>query len=157
MQYTHTSIQIHTHTHTRAVPRTHVRCRCGGRHAETRASLITSSLLSHPPFSPLTSQVQGLEGGAGGEHLGQRHAGCLSLRALQHVEVACRTRPAHVHTYTNTYPSVIVYLSQTHPKTRTARHSRVAGGIVLATPLALPSHPLSLLLPCTISVDRQGH
>jgi len=52
MQHTHTSIQTHTHTHPRAVPHTHVPCRCGGRHTETGASLITTPMPSqHLPHS----------------------------------------------------------------------------------------------------------
>ena len=144
--HAHTSIQTHTHTHTPAVPHTHT-CDADAEVGTRRQEHPSSSPLCPPGISSLTSKVQSLEGGAGGERLGQRRAGRLPFRALQHVRVACRPRPAHVHTYTNIYPSVIVYLSHTRPKTRTARHSRAAGGIVLATPPALPYPPLSLPTP----------
>jgi len=137
MHDAHTHIQTHTCTHTRAVPHTHVRCRCGGKHTETGASLITTPLPSqHLPHSRERFRVWREEQAASAWASAVQAASPSAPSSMSRL-TAAPAPPMCTHTPTYTHQSL--YTCRTHiPKH--AQHATAGRQAASCSPHLLPLH-----------------
>ena len=65
--------------------------------------------------------AQNLQRQARGQRLGQRRAGLIPLRALEHVRVVCSPHHARVHKHTHTHTRHYIHHDETHNDAHTAK------------------------------------